>query len=73
MKEQIQELKERAASQSDTAKKMEEFVEVKVKGKVNAMKAEVAESLDIEQRKSYIIMHRGQTKAFEGRNEDSGG
>jgi myosin heavy subunit len=57
MKEQLQELKEFAASQSDTAKEMEKFVEVKCKRTAKEMKGEMVESLDIEQRKFNVIVH----------------
>jgi myosin heavy subunit len=57
MKEQLQKLNDFALSQSDNTSKMDEFVEVRFKGKVKEMKAEVAESMDIEQRKLNVIIH----------------
>ena len=57
MKEQLQELTVLTATQSDTTKAMEKFVEVKFKGKAKEMKAEVVESFDIEQRKCNVIVH----------------
>jgi hypothetical protein len=56
IKEQIEELRGLAAGKSDNSKEMEEFVEVKLKRIVKDMKAEVEESLDIEQRKCNVLL-----------------